>query len=67
MADVLDLERAACAFALLCMISMVVGLVLGGYGLLGKNLKMFVWASICSLTAGMFNVILNLRSTDWLQ
>ncbi|XP_063446230.1 uncharacterized protein LOC134725893 isoform X1 [Mytilus trossulus] len=51
--NVAHLERAACAFALLCMISMVVGLVLGGYGLLGKNLKMFVWASICSLTAGM--------------
>jgi uncharacterized membrane protein len=52
-----DLERAACAFALLCMISMVLGLVLGAYGLLGKHLKMFVWASICSLTAGKHGLL----------
>lgn len=52
-----DLERAACAFALLCMISMVLGLVLGAYGLLGKHLKMFVWASICSLTAGKHELL----------
>jgi hypothetical protein len=39
------------------MISMVLGLVLGAYGLLGKHLKMFVWASICSLTAGKHGLL----------
>jgi len=47
-----DLERAASAFALLCMLSMVIGLVTGGYGLLGRQSRILVWASCCSLIAG---------------
>ncbi|XP_033753659.1 uncharacterized protein LOC117337019 [Pecten maximus] len=47
------LERAASAFALLCMLSMVTGLVTGGYGLLGRQTRVLVLASCCSLVAGL--------------
>ncbi|XP_062607951.1 uncharacterized protein LOC134269761 [Saccostrea cucullata] len=47
------LERAACAFALLCMVSMVAGLITGAYGLFGHHTRVLVWASCCSLISGM--------------
>ncbi|KAL3856765.1 hypothetical protein ACJMK2_011485 [Sinanodonta woodiana] len=48
------LEGAACACALLCIVAMVIGLLLGGYGLFSYNscLKSFQMASCLSLTAG---------------
>lgn len=47
-----DLERAACAFAVLCLVSMGAGLITGACGLFGHHTKILVWASCCSLVSG---------------
>lgn len=48
-----DLERAACAFAVLCLVSMGAGLITGACGLFGHHTRILVWASCCSLISGM--------------